>query len=77
VGVVASELRDHVVESFFQLMGLYLDERLMRLSAGALALAFGEGAAGPVAAVAGLAVSTVGAGVRDRAPRGAVIRVRV
>jgi Rhodopirellula transposase DDE domain len=65
MGVVASELRDHVVESFFQLMGPYLDEKLMRLSAGALALAFGEGATGPVAAAAGLAVSTVGAGARD------------
>lgn len=63
--VDASELRDHVAASFFQLMDPYLDEKLTRLSAGALALAFGEGAVGPVAAASGLAASTVGAGVRD------------
>lgn len=51
--------------SFFQLMGPYLDEKLTRLSAGALASAFGEEAVGPVAAVSGLAASTVRAGVRD------------
>jgi hypothetical protein len=65
MAVVASELRDHVVASFFQLMRPYLDEKLTRLSAGALALAFDEGAVGSVAVASGLAASTVGSGVRD------------
>lgn len=46
-------------------MAPYLDEKLSRLSAGALALAFGEGSASAVAAVTGLSGSTVGAGMRD------------
>jgi len=62
---VATEVRDHVAASFFASMGPYLDEKLMRLSAGALASAFGEGSAEGVAAAAGLAGSTVRAGMRD------------
>jgi hypothetical protein len=66
MAVIASELWDHVVASFFQLMRPYLDEKLIRLSAGALALAFDAGAVGSVAVVSGLAASTVGSGVGVR-----------
>jgi Rhodopirellula transposase DDE domain len=59
------EVRDHIAGSFFTAMSPCLDEKLLRLSAGALALAFGEGSARAVAAAAGLSGSTVGAGMRD------------
>ena len=52
-------------------MAPYLDEKLLRLSAGALASAFGDGSASAVASAAGLAVSTVCAGVRDVADESA------
>ena len=52
----------------------YLDEKLLRLSAGALALAFGEGSASAVAAVTGLSGSTVGVGMRDLAEESAPVQ---
>jgi hypothetical protein len=74
---VAADVRDHVASSFFELMAPYLDEKLLRLSAGALVTAFGQGSASAVAVAAGLAVSTVCAGVRDVADESAPIdRVR-
>jgi hypothetical protein len=68
---VAPDVRDHVASSFFVSMAPYLDEKLLRLTAGALASAFGEGSASAVAAAAGLAVSTVCLGVRDVADESA------
>ncbi|HEY3873031.1 MAG TPA: hypothetical protein VGM10_32035 [Actinocrinis sp.] len=67
------DVRDHIAGSFFISMSPYLDEKLLRLSAGALALAFGDGSAGAVAAAAGLSGSTVGAGMRDVLEEGAPV----
>lgn len=46
-------------------MAPFLDEKLLRLSAGALALAFDHGGVCAVASASGLALGTVSAGVRD------------
>lgn len=74
---IAPDVRDHIAASFFAVMTPYLDEKLLRLSAGALASAFGEGSASAVAAAAGLAGSTVGAGIRDLAEESAPVeRIR-
>jgi hypothetical protein len=70
---IAPGIRDHVASSFFASMAPYLDEKLLCLSAGALALAFGEGSARAVAVSAGLAGSTVGLGIRDLAEESAPV----
>jgi hypothetical protein len=58
-------------------MSPYLNEKLVRLSAGALALALGRGSVGAVALAAGISGGTVGAGLRDLADGSAPVeRVR-
>lgn len=58
-------------------MSEYLDEKMLRLSAGALARALGEGSARAVALAAGVSGGTVAAGVRDLADGSAPVeRVR-
>ena len=64
---IAPDVRGHVAESFFALVSPYFDEKLLRLSAGALASALGEGSAGAVASAAGVSRSTVAAGMDDLA----------
>lgn len=58
-------------------MSEYLDEKILRLSVAALALALGEGSARFVAAAAGVSCGTVAAGMRDLADGSAPVeRVR-
>jgi len=74
---IASDVRDHVAVSFFESMSEYLDEKILRLSAGALARALGEGSARAVAIAAGVSGGTVAAGLRDLADGSAPVeRVR-
>ena len=74
---IAPDVRDRVAVSFFESMSEYLDEKILRLSAGALALALGEGSARAVAIAAGVSGGTVAAGVRDLADGSASVeRVR-
>jgi Rhodopirellula transposase DDE domain len=74
---IAPDVRDHVAASFFESMSEYLDEKILRLSTGALALALGEGSARAVAIAAGVSGRTVAAGLRDLADGSAPVeRVR-
>jgi Rhodopirellula transposase DDE domain len=62
---------DHVAGSFFAAMSPYLDEKLTRLCAGALASALGDGAVASVATAAGVSATTVRVGMRDLAEESA------
>ena len=72
-----ADARDHVAGSFFAAMSPYLDEKLVRLCAGALASALGDGSVASVAAAAGVSATTVRVGMREVAEGSApVARVR-